>query len=142
MMLLWLVGLTAMDVSLCGRLCSQAVLTLAAIDVAVVQIGVPILAPGLEPKTALVTGAGASTPLWANSIGCGLSPSSSANAGVAFRNDAANTAAATTARACRDLRRRVGDMRVVPPEGRTDRCSTADRGLPPCAEYRTLTDFT
>src|SRR5262245_19746011 len=96
MMLLGSVGFTAMDVSLCGPSCSQSVLTFAAVDVFVWQIGVPIFAPGLVPKTALVTGAGASTTLCTKSIGWGA-PSSSAAAETAATNEAASAVDATTA---------------------------------------------
>src|SRR5919197_3067481 len=95
MMLLGLVGFTAIDVSLCGPSCSQSVLTFAAVDVVVWQIRVPIFAPGLVPKTAPETGAGASTTMCTKSIGWG-SPSSAA-AGKAARNEAASAADATTA---------------------------------------------
>src|SRR5262245_64426648 len=95
MMLLGSVGFTAMDVSLCGPSCSQSVLTFAAVDVFVWQIGVPSFAPGLVPKTALVTGAGASTTLCTKSIGWGA-PSSAA-AETAATNEAASAVDATTA---------------------------------------------
>src|SRR2546423_7448726 len=74
MMLLVFVGLTAIDVSLCGVLCSQSVLTFAAVDVVVEQIGVPILVADPEPNTAPAIGAGASKALCVKSIGCGSSP--------------------------------------------------------------------
>src|SRR5215467_7791162 len=72
-MLSGLVGFTAIDVSLCAPTPSQSVSTLAVVWVGVVQIAVPGLAAGALPKTALVTGAGASLTLWAKSIGCGSS---------------------------------------------------------------------
>src|SRR3954453_9027559 len=97
MTLLWLTGLTAIDVSLCGTLRSQSVLTFAAVDVVVVQIGVPILAPGLLPKTAVVTGAGASTRLCGNPIAWRRSPSSRASAGPAARTETPGNAEATRA---------------------------------------------
>ena len=65
MMLFGSVGLTAIDVSLCGPtdFVSQSVLTFAAADVVVEQNGVPILTVGPEPQTAVAIGAGALTPL-------------------------------------------------------------------------------
>ena len=70
------VGLTAIDVSLCGPadVVSQSVLTLAVTCAAVVQIAVPVLTAGPEPNTAPATGAGASTTLCVKSTGCGSSP--------------------------------------------------------------------
>src|SRR5690348_389649 len=82
-MLLVSVGLTAIEVSLCGPIAcpalepSQSVLTFAAVDVAVVQIAVPVFTAGPVPNTAPATGAGASLTLWTNFTGCG-SPSPSA----------------------------------------------------------------
>jgi hypothetical protein len=70
------VGLTAIDVSLCGFTPSQSVLTFAVVCVGVVQIAVPAFVGGAVPKTAPVTGAGASLTLCTNSIGCSPSPSS------------------------------------------------------------------
>src|SRR3954469_12879267 len=76
MMLLGFVGFTAMDVSLCGTLSSQDVLTFVALDVAVEQIGTPLRTPpGGLPKTAAVTGAAAPTALWLKSIGWGRAAS-------------------------------------------------------------------
>src|SRR3954466_5042188 len=99
MMLLGFVGFTAMDVSLCGTLSSQDVLTFAALDVAVEQIGTPLrTAPGGVPKTAVVTGAGASTALWVKSIGWVRPPLSPAVAGPMARSDAATRAGATMVR--------------------------------------------
>src|SRR5437899_9265808 len=92
MMLLWFVGLTAMDVSLCGVFSSQDVLTFAAFDVAVEHSGVPISASGLLPNAALVTGAGASTPLCVMSIGWVRSPPSPAPAAPVARNATASRA--------------------------------------------------
>src|SRR3954454_6774815 len=83
-----LVGLTAIEVSLCGLFTSQSVLTFGVACVGVVQIAVPVLVAGAPPKTAPATGAGASVALWVKSTGCG---SSSAVAG----NAAAPTASAT-----------------------------------------------
>src|SRR5829696_1733310 len=102
-MLAGLVGFTAIDVSLCGTFRSQSVLTLAAAEVAVVQIAVPVLVcPAGLPYTPPVTGAGASTPLWVTSIGW-MNSSSSAEAGAARRNGTASTATAAVARD-RDIR--------------------------------------
>src|SRR3954465_3899519 len=70
-------GLTAIDVSLCGLLPSQSVTTLAAFDVAVVQIARPTWTFGPFENTVAVTGAGAWVALWTKSIG-GLIPSSGA----------------------------------------------------------------
>src|SRR3954470_2873090 len=82
MMLLGFVGFTAMDVSLCGTLSSQDVLTFVALDVAVEQIGTPLRTPpGGLPKTAAVTGAAAPTALWLKSIGWVRSPSAAPAAG-------------------------------------------------------------
>src|SRR4051812_5493291 len=97
MMLSWLVGFTAIDVSLCGVFSSQEVLTLAAFDVAVVQIGTPLRTPpGGLPNPAVVTGAAATTPLCVKSIGCVRSSSSALAAGAA-RNEATSRAEASTA---------------------------------------------
>ena len=65
------VGLTAIDVSLCGPtdVVSQSVFAFAPVCFAVVQIAVPVFTGGAVPKTADVTGAGASVTLWAKSIG-------------------------------------------------------------------------
>src|SRR5262249_54042323 len=71
------VGLTAIDVSLCGpAVGEQSVLRSAAGEVVGVQIAVPGLVFGPVPNTALVTGAGASTTLWVKLTGCGSPPSS------------------------------------------------------------------
>jgi hypothetical protein len=94
-MLFGFVGFTAIDVSLCGTLCSQSVLTLAAVEVVVEQIGVPIFAPGLEPKTALVTGAGASMTLCVKSIGCALSSAEATPAPMPTTSAAQATAICT-----------------------------------------------
>src|SRR5690349_15556292 len=69
------VGLTAIDVSLCGPtdLVSQSVLTFASAAGVDEQNGVPILTVGPEPLTAVAIGAGESTPLCVKSIGCGSS---------------------------------------------------------------------
>src|SRR5215470_14064776 len=69
-----LVGLTAIEVSLCGPTDGsvQSVLTFDALDVAVVQIAVPVLTAGAVPKTASVTGAGAFIT-FVKLTGCGLS---------------------------------------------------------------------
>src|SRR3954452_10451936 len=113
MMLLGFVGFTAMDVSLCGTLSSQDVLTFVALDVAVEQIGTPLrTAPGGLPKTAAVTGAGASTAEWLKSIGWVRSPSPAA-AGPMARNDAARRAEATMGRG-RTPRRMAEGMGVLP----------------------------
>src|SRR5712691_3958772 len=70
-----LVGLTAIEVSLCGPSDDsvQSVLTLTPVDGAVVQMAVPVLTDGVVPNTASVTGAGAPHTLCAKSSGCGLS---------------------------------------------------------------------
>src|SRR5437879_272609 len=69
-----LVGLTAIDVSLCGpAVGAQSVLTFAALDVVVEQIAVPVLTAGPVPTTAPATGAGASKALCGRSTGCGSS---------------------------------------------------------------------
>src|SRR5262245_31368906 len=79
MMLFGFVGLTAMDVSLCGpAVGAQSVLTFGATDGAVVQMAVPVFTGGELPNTALVTGAGASVTLCVKLIGCGSPPSSPA----------------------------------------------------------------
>src|SRR4051794_15490263 len=99
MMLFRFVGFTAMDDSLCGTLSSQDVLTFAALDVAVEQIGTPLrTAPGGLPNTAVVTGAGASAALWVKSIGWVRPPLSPAVADPMARNDAARRADATMVR--------------------------------------------
>src|SRR5438093_31846 len=79
-MLLASVGLTAIEVSLCGPTddVSQSVLTLGVSCVAVVQIAVPVFTAGAVPYTAPETGAGASFTLWVKSMGCVLSPPSPA----------------------------------------------------------------
>src|SRR3954447_17024716 len=98
MMLFEFVGFTAMDVSLCGTLSSQDVLTFVALDVAVEQIGTPLCtAPGGLPKTAVVTGAAVSTALWVKSIGWVRPPPPPA-AGPTATNDAARRTDATMAR--------------------------------------------
>src|SRR3954454_13808560 len=127
MTLLWVTGFTAIDVSLSGTLCSQSVLTFAALDVVVVQMGVPILGRALLPNTAVVTGAGASTPLWVKSIGWARSPSSPASAGPAARNETARNAEATRASGP-VRRRRDGDIRFL---------SRSDR-RPICAGLRSI----
>ena len=65
MMLFAFVGLTAIDVSLCGPtdVVSQSVFALAVVCVAVVQIAVPVFTAGPDPNVALGTGAGASIGL-------------------------------------------------------------------------------
>src|SRR5262249_61117877 len=75
-----LVGLIAIEVSLCGPTDGsvQSVLTFDALDVAVVQMAVPVLTAGAVPKTAPVTGAGAFITL-VKSIGCGLSSAAAAS---------------------------------------------------------------
>src|SRR5262249_25375214 len=75
-----LVGLTAIEVSLCGPTDAsvQSVLTLDALDVAVVQIAVPVLTAGVVPKTASVTGAAAFIT-FVKLTGCGLSSPATAN---------------------------------------------------------------
>src|SRR5215207_1396690 len=98
-MLAGLVGFTAIDVSLCGTFRSQSVLTLLAVEVAVVQIAVPdLVCPAGLPYIPPVTGAGASTPLCVTSMGWMISPSSSAHAGATQRNGTAATTAAAVAR--------------------------------------------
>src|SRR4029077_12350435 len=79
-MLLASVGLTAIEVSLCGPTddVSQSVLTFAVSCVAVVQIAVPVLTAGPVPNTAPGTGAAASLMLWVKSTGSTLSPPSPA----------------------------------------------------------------
>src|SRR6266567_6955963 len=73
-MFIGLVGLTAIEVSLCGPTDSsvQSVLTLAAVEVEVVQIAVPVLTGGEDPNTPPATGAGAFTTLCVKSRGCWL----------------------------------------------------------------------
>src|SRR5262249_21686878 len=75
-----LVGLIAIEVSLCGPTDGsvQSVLTFDALDVAVVQMAVPVLTAGAVPKTAPVTGAGAFITL-VKSTGCGLSSAAAAS---------------------------------------------------------------
>src|SRR2546430_2645944 len=68
-MLAGFVGLTAIELSLCGPIpCpfapSQSVLTLAASDMVVVQIACPFLADGVVPETAFLTGAGVTDAPW------------------------------------------------------------------------------
>src|SRR6266516_2286841 len=76
------VGLTAIDVSLCGpAVGAQSVLALAPVWIGVVQIFWPGLRELSEPKTAPATGAGASTTLWVKSTGWMMSPPSSASTG-------------------------------------------------------------
>src|SRR6266446_1861579 len=89
------VGLTAIDVSLCGPVdvVSQSVFAFAVACVAVVQIAVPVFTAGPEPNTALGTGAGALIALWVKSTGCGsLSPNATTlttSAAPATANNAA-----------------------------------------------------
>ena len=68
------VALTAIEVSLCGPIVFwlQSVLTLAALDVAVVQNGTPGLALGAVPNWAEVSGAGALMTLCVTSTACGF----------------------------------------------------------------------
>src|SRR5580765_6534815 len=89
-MLFTFVGLTAIDVSLCGPVdvVSQSVFACAALCTAVVQIAVPVFTAGPEPNVALGTGAGASNGLCVKSTGCG---SSSANAATLTTNAATRT---------------------------------------------------
>src|SRR5215831_944440 len=70
-----LAGLTAIEVSLCGPTdCSaQSVLTLAAVELEVAQMAVPVFTDGAVPNTAPGIGAGEFTALCVKSIGCGLS---------------------------------------------------------------------
>src|SRR5689334_18794097 len=98
-MMFWgLVGLTAIDVSLCGTFRSQSVLTFAAVVVAVVQMAVPVFVwPGELPNTALVTGAGALTALWTKSTGWTFSPASAP--ALATPRNGMVAVAATTIRA-------------------------------------------
>src|SRR4051794_29259427 len=92
-----LVGLTAIDVSLCGPTedVSQSVLAFGPDWVAVVQIAVPVLTAGPDPNTALGTGAGALIALWVKSTGCGPSSprATSANAPNAITRASAVTTA-------------------------------------------------
>src|SRR3954467_506323 len=76
MMLFTFVGLTAIDVSLCGptEVVSQSVFAFGVACVAVVQIAVPVFTAGPDPNTALGTGAGALIALCVKSTGCGSSP--------------------------------------------------------------------
>src|SRR6266702_7220072 len=76
-----LVGLIAIDVSLCGPTDAsvQSVLALAVVCVPVVQIAVPVLTAGAVPNTAPSTGAGAPVTLCAKSMGCGLSSAATAS---------------------------------------------------------------
>src|SRR5581483_7085712 len=67
------VGLTAIDVSLCGPFVSQSVLTFAPACVGVVQSAVPVFTGGPLAQSVLATGAGASETLCVMSMGCGLS---------------------------------------------------------------------
>src|SRR5262245_18795965 len=90
------VGLTAMDVSLCGPFSSQSVLTFAAAEVAVVQMAVPVFTFGPFDQTVPDTGAGASITLCVASIGSGLS---SADATAAAPK--ANSATTATSRGIR-----------------------------------------
>src|SRR6266700_7184463 len=80
-MFIGLAGLTAIEVSLCGPTDGsvQSVLTLAAVEVAVVQMAVPVLTDGAVPNTAPGTGAGAFTTLCVKSRGCGLSSAAAAS---------------------------------------------------------------
>src|SRR5690349_18028774 len=105
MMLSWSVGLTAIDVSLCGLFASQLVLTLAAVDVAVVHSALPFFVAGPLPKTECVTGAGASTTLWTKSTGWLIPSPSSAET-------TAGTASASTATAAA-RRNRIGDRALM-----------------------------
>src|SRR5579864_5381402 len=76
-MLFTLVGLTAIDVSLCAPtdVVSQSVFAFGVNCGAVVQIAVPVFTAGPVPNTALGTGAGALIALCVKSTGCGsLSP--------------------------------------------------------------------
>src|SRR5258708_33375597 len=95
-----LVGLTGMEVSLCGLLApSQSVLTFAPVCVGVVQIAVPVLTAGPVPNTAPVTGAGASLTLCVKLIGCGLSsPSAAATLAPSASAAATSTMLATRVR--------------------------------------------
>src|SRR6266436_4303764 len=70
------VGLTAIEVSLCGPFVSQSVLTFVVLCVGVVQIAVPVATFGPFAHWVSATGAGASETLWVMSIGCGLSSES------------------------------------------------------------------
>src|SRR5260370_2454162 len=80
-MLLAFVGLTAIDVSLCGPTVavSQSVLTFAVVWVGVVQIAVPVVTVGPDPNPPPGAGAGALIALCVKSTGCG-SPSANATA--------------------------------------------------------------
>src|SRR5262249_52815877 len=96
-MLFGSVGLTAIDVSLCGPpkvvvWPSQSVLKFGPDCGPVVQIAVPVFVDGDCPKTAPATGAGASLTLWLKSTGCGSSSPSAV---------ATPTASASAARAAR-----------------------------------------
>src|SRR6266581_8612524 len=76
-----LVGLTAIEVSLCGPFegSAQSVLALAPVCLVVVQIAVPVFTGGLVPNTPSGTGAGAPRTLWLLSTGCGSSPATPAS---------------------------------------------------------------
>src|SRR6476646_7776625 len=78
-MLLWSVGLTAIEVSLWGPAeASQSVLALTPCG-AVVQIAVPVFTAGPVPNTEPATGAGAPTTLWVKSTGCTMSSAETPN---------------------------------------------------------------
>src|SRR6266567_9062717 len=80
-MFIGLVGLTAIEVSLCGPTddSMQSVFALTPGCTAVVQMAVPVLTDGAVPNTAPSTGAGAPVTLCAKSIGCGLSSAATAS---------------------------------------------------------------
>jgi hypothetical protein len=101
------VGLTAIEVSLC-RLGSQSVLTLAAVEVGVVQIAVPdVVCPFPLPNTPPVTGAGASTALCVKSTGWVSSPPSAAAGAEKSSGIVVATAAARTRARGRLIMRRI-----------------------------------
>src|ERR1700751_2188853 len=93
-MLFTLVGLTAIDVSLCGPtdVVSQSVFAFGVSCCAVVQIAVPVFTAGPDPKVEFGTGAGALSALCEKSTGCGsLSP----NAATLATSAAPTTTSAT-----------------------------------------------
>src|SRR4029077_4479597 len=95
-MFIELVGLTAIEVSLCGPTdpWAQSVLTFSFVGstaVVVVQNAVPVLTFGAVPNCADVSGAGAPITLCEKLIGCGL-------VSAAAASDWPTTIAATAAR--------------------------------------------
>src|SRR6266508_4494478 len=113
------VGLTAIDVSLCGfvipfdAVASQSVFTFGASCVGVVQIATPVLNAGPLPKTPPVTGASASKLLCVKSIGCGSSSATARPMPTASETTAATTIAGNSRRA--GLRRTPSFLRMSAP---------------------------